>query len=115
MWKLPKYRHASYADISRPELGYGEHGSKLQQRGDEDFADPPDPRYPGALEKPRARNNLGIDLGKCAPEGVLRAGLFCARARAHAASPCRRPRRLARAGSAAKVFSSDDGSAGRRS
>jgi len=57
IWKLPKYRHASYTDAySRPER-------PLPQRyeGDE-FPDPPDPRYPGVWDY-AARSAAKADLG----------------------------------------------------
>lgn len=53
-WKLPKYRHASYADqYSKPEL-------RTEDRSDDEFRDPPDIRYPGRFEK--TRGALDIDL-----------------------------------------------------
>jgi len=61
-WKLPRYRHASYMDeFSQPE--------RPPQRieGDE-FADPPDIRFPGVQEA----RKLDIDLGKFARDQALR-------------------------------------------
>merc|ERR1712060_574187 len=47
-WKLPRYRHASYTDdLSQPER------QTLSRIDDEDFADPPDIRFPGALQEAR--------------------------------------------------------------
>mmetsp|Transcript_41152 Transcript_41152/g.68420 ORF Transcript_41152/g.68420 Transcript_41152/m.68420 type:complete len:301 (+) Transcript_41152:25-927(+) len=47
-WKLPEYRHASYTDVSKPEKPPKMSGT------DDDFADPPDIRYPGVWEEPRS-------------------------------------------------------------
>lgn len=55
IWKHPKYRHASFSDAyTRPER-------PLPQRyeGDE-FADPPDPRYPGVWDVHPLR---AVDIG----------------------------------------------------
>jgi len=56
-WKLPKYRHASYADqYSRPER------PAAATAPDDEFRDPPDVRYPNQWE--RTRGALDIDLSR---------------------------------------------------
>jgi small subunit ribosomal protein S18 len=55
IWKLPQYRHATYADdLSRPE------NPRPPENDDEDFREPADLRYPGQLES--AEPSLGLDL-----------------------------------------------------
>eukprot|EP00908_Phaeocystis_cordata_P001905 Transcript_12032.p2 GENE.Transcript_12032~~Transcript_12032.p2 ORF type:complete len:303 (+),score=86.66 Transcript_12032:60-911(+) len=55
IWKLPQYRHATYADdFSRPE------NPRPPENDDEDFREPADLRYPGQLES--AEPSLGLDL-----------------------------------------------------
>ena len=56
-WKLPKYRHASYADqYSKPER------RDVTMSSDDQFRDPPDLRFPNQWE--RTRGALDIDLSR---------------------------------------------------
>ena len=54
IWKLPQFRHATYADdFSRPE--------KFSSLGDDpEFKEPADPRYPGQLESSEPSLNLEL-------------------------------------------------------
>uniref|UniRef100_A0A7S0LD58 Ribosomal protein S18 n=1 Tax=Coccolithus braarudii TaxID=221442 RepID=A0A7S0LD58_9EUKA len=57
-WKLPKYRHAAFSDdFSKPER------PAPPRVADDDFADPPDIRFPGQFEDMR---RLDMDLSRLA-------------------------------------------------
>merc|ERR1711920_650337 len=59
-WKLPKYRHATFSDdFSKPER------ATPLRLADDDFADPPDIRFPGQFEDMR---RLDMDLSRLARE-----------------------------------------------
>lgn len=61
-WKLPRYRHASYADqYSLPER------PPAQRPDDDEFRDPPDIRFPNQWERARS---LDIDLTKLVRAGA---------------------------------------------
>ena len=99
-WKLPKYRHAKYTDgITQPERRWEKPG-----RADDDFADGPDPRYPGVREAPRVDHDLGLLARQGSAANPFSAASTAARIAAAAARASDKPP----AGSLARAPSRDD-------
>ena len=57
-WKLPRYRHASYAD----QFSMPERPPSTSRSDDDEFRDPPDIRFPNQWES--TRNPLDLDLSR---------------------------------------------------